>query len=372
VSILDEKNKKHYNKNMKPARIAINGFGRIGRLFFRAAFGMPSFSKDSEGKPEFEIVAVNDLGDLENLAYLLKYDTVYGRYQKEVRSQKSEVGRSCLIVDGKEILVLQEKDPAKLPWKELDIDIAVEATGLFESFEKAKAHLVAGAKRAVITAPAKDAEGSEGGKTVLIGINDGDLKTAVLTSNGSCTTNAVAPVIQIMSENPGIQKAILNTVHAYTATQNIVDGPVRGGRDFRRGRAAAQNIAPSTTGAAIAVTRVVPALAGKFDGIALRVPVVTGSIADITFLSKRKVTVEEINDIFRKAAAEPRWQGILKVSEDQLVSADILGEPFGAVVDLGFTKVIDGDLVKVFAWYDNELGYVATLVKHIAKIAELL
>lgn len=342
---------------MIKARIAINGFGRIGRLFFRQAFGMP----------EFEIVAVNDLGDLENLAYLLKYDTMYGRYQKQVTCDK---GQGELIVDGEKIRVLQIKDPAQLPWKDLQIDIAVEATGFFESFEKAKAHLAAGAKRVVITAPAKDAEGE--GRTVLVGINDGDLKTTVLTSNGSCTTNAAAPVIRVMAENPGIQKAVLNTVHAYTATQNIVDGPVRGGSDFRRGRAASQNMAPSTTGAAIAVTRVVPDVEGKFDGIAIRVPVATGSIADVTFLAKRKVTVEEINDIFRKAAAEPRWQGILKVSEDQLVSSDIIGEPYGAVVDLGFTKVIDGDLVKVLAWYDNEMGYVATLVKHLIGAASLL
>jgi glyceraldehyde 3-phosphate dehydrogenase len=345
----------------KPVRLAINGFGRIGRLLFRYAFGMP----------EFEIVAVNDLGDLENLAYLLKYDTVYGRYNREIRNKKSEIGGK-LIVDGKETAVLREKDPAKLPWKDLDIDIAVEATGFFESYDKAKAHLVAGAKRVVITAPAKDAEGTDGGRTVLVGINEKDLGKAIITSNGSCTTNAVAPVIQIMSENPGIQKAILNTVHAYTATQNIVDGPVKGGKDFRRGRSAAQNIVPSTTGAAIAVTRVVPDLEGKFDGIAIRVPVACGSIADITFLAKRKVTIEEINDIFRKAAAEPRWQGILKVSEDQLVSSDIIGEPYGAVADLSFTKVIDGDLVKVFAWYDNEAGYVSTLVKHLQRVAQFI
>jgi len=192
-----------------------------------------------------------------------------------------------------------------------------------------------------------------------------------LTSNASCTTNAASPVIQVMSENPGIAKAVLNTVHAYTATQNVVDGPTKG-KDFRRGRAAAQNIVPSTTGAAIAMARVVPGLAGKFDGIALRVPVATASIADITFIAKRKVTAEEINDIFRKAAKEPRWQGILKVSEEQLVSSDIIGEPYGAIVDLGFTKVIDGDLVKVLSWYDNEAGYVATLVKHIQGVAQFI
>jgi len=337
------------------AKIAINGFGRIGRLFFRQAFGLK----------DLEIAAVNDLGDAENLAYLLKYDTVYGRYGKEVRATSDK-----LVVDGKEIIFLQEKDPAKLPWKDLKIDIVVESTGVFESYEKAKVHLDAGAKRVVITAPAKDPDGTEG-KTVLMGVNEGELKTVVMTSNGSCTTNAASPVIQIMSENPGIKKAILNTVHGYTATQNLVDGPTKG-KDYRRGRAAAQNIVPSTTGAAIAVTRAIPELEGKFDGIALRVPVVTGSIADITFLAARKTSVEEINDIFRKAAAEPRWQGILKVTEEQLVSSDIIGEPYGAIVDLNFTKVIDGDLVKVLSWYDNEAGYVATLIKHVLNLAALV
>lgn len=344
---------------MAKARVAINGFGRIGRLFFRQGFG----------NPKFDIVAINDLGDCENLAYLLKYDTVYGRYGKSVKGQVSGVKQN-LIVDGESIQFLQIKDPGALPWKELKIDIVVEATGIFETYEKAKAHLAAGAKRVVITAPAKDSDGTEG-KTVLIGVNDGDLKSAVLTSNGSCTTNAASPVIQIMSENPGIEKAILNTVHGYTATQNLVDGPARG-KDMRRGRAAAANIVPSTTGAAIAVTRAIPELAGKFDGMALRVPVATGSIADVTFLAKRKTSAEEINAIFKKAAAEPRWKGILKVVEDQIVSSDIVGEPYGAIVDLNFTKVIDGDLVKVLSWYDNEWGYVSTLTKHVERIAQLI
>jgi glyceraldehyde 3-phosphate dehydrogenase len=341
------------------ARIAINGFGRIGRLFFRQAF-------DVKG---LDIVAINDLGDCENLAYLLKYDTVYGRYAKEVGSENLESAK-FLVVDGKKIAFLQEKDPAKLPWKDLNIDIVVESTGVFEEYEKAKVHLRAGAKRVVITAPAKDPDGTEG-KTVLVGVNDDEAKGVVLTSNGSCTTNAASPVIQIMSENPGIRKAILNTVHGYTATQNLVDGPTKG-KDYRRGRAAAQNIVPSTTGAAIAVTRAIRELEGKFDGIALRVPTLTGSIADITFLAARKTSAEEINDILRQAAQSPRWQGILKVTEDPIVSSDIIGEPYGAIVDLGFTKVIDGDLVKVLSWYDNEAGYVATLVKHVLNIAVLV
>lgn len=339
---------------MNKKKIAINGFGRIGRLFFRQIFG----------DPEIEVVAINDLGDINNLAYLLRHDTVYRNFDKSVTVQDGN-----LVVDGQTIKILQVKDPAQLPWKDLGIDIAVEATGFFEEFEKAKAHLTAGAKRVVITAPAKDADGAEG-KTVLMGVNEGELQTVVLTSNGSCTTNASSPVIQVMSENPGILKAILSTVHSYTSTQSIVDSPARGS-DYRRGRAAAQNITPSTTGAAVAVTRAIKELEGKFDGLAFRVPVVTGSIADITFVAKRKTSVEEINDIFRKAAAEPRWHGILKATDEQLVSSDIIGDPYGAIVDLNFTKVIDGDLVKVLSWYDNEWGYVSTLVKHVKSVAAL-
>ncbi len=337
------------------AKVAINGFGRIGRLFFRAAF------QDED----IEIVAVNDLGNLENLAYLLKYDTVYGRYDREI---KIEGGN--LVVGGKAVKCLQEKEPGKLPWKDLNIDIAIEATGFFESYEAAKVHLQAGAKRVVITAPAKDVDGAEG-KTVLVGVNEGEFQSVVLTSNGSCTTNAASPVIAVLAENPGIQKAILNTAHGYTATQNLVDGPTRGS-DFRRGRAAAQNIVPSSTGAAIAVTRAIKELENKFDGIALRIPIVSGSVADITFLAKRKTSAEEINDILRKASVDSRWQGILKVTDDPIVSSDILGEPYGAIVDLGFTKVVDGDLVKVLSWYDNEMGYVSTLVKHVKSIAALV
>lgn len=340
---------------MTKAKVGINGFGRIGRLFFRQIFDAP----------EVEIVAINDLGNLDNLAYLLKYDTTYRRYEKSV-----EVKDGNLVVGGRIIKVLQVKDPALLPWKDLGVDIAVESTGLFEEYEKAKAHITAGAKRVIITAPAKDPDGVEG-KTVLMGVNENELQTVVLTSNGSCTTNSASPVIQIMSENPGIMKAVLSTVHGYTTTQNLADGPTRG-HDFRRGRAAAANIVPSTTGAAIAITRAIPDLAGKFDGLAFRVPVLTGSIADITFLAKRKTSVEEINDIFRKAAQEPRWAGIFSVVEDPVVSSDIIGLPFGAVADLNYTKVIDGDLVKILSWYDNEWGYVSTLVKHVKNVASII
>src|SRR3989344_3560920 len=272
------------------AKIAINGFGRIGRLFFRQAFG----------KKGLEIAAINDLGDIENLAYLLKYDSVYRTYDKEVKFKRDPSGVGGEIdVDGKKIVIVQEKDPAKLPWKDMKIDIAVESTGAFESFEKASVHLTAGAKRAVITAPAKDEERDDA-KTILLGVNEEQFKVCKITSNGSCTTNAVSPVAAIMSETVGVQKAFLNTVHGYTATQNLVDGPTKG-KDFRRGRAAAQNISPSFTGAAISVVRAIPELEGKFDGVAMRVPIITGSIGDFTFLAKRKTSVEEINDIFRKA-----------------------------------------------------------------------
>jgi len=340
-------------------KIAINGFGRIGRAFLRLAFE----------RPELEIVAINDLADLDNLAYLLKYDSVYRRFDKEVKIEKG--AKNYLVVDKRKILFLQEKDPAKLPWKDLDIDVAVESTGVFESYEKASAHLVAGAKRVVITAPAKFAltKGNPWraaqGKTILMGVNEDEFKTCQISSNGSCTTNAVHPVAQIMFENPGVKKAILNTIHAYTATQKIVDGP--DAKDWRRGRAAAVNMVPSTTGAAISVTEAITGLKGLFDGIAIRVPLVTGSLADFTFVSKRPTSVEEINGIFREAAKLPRWKGILKVTEEQLVSSDIVGDTYASIVDLSFTKVIDADLVKVLAWYDNEWGYSAILIEHVIK-----
>jgi glyceraldehyde 3-phosphate dehydrogenase len=333
-------------------KVAINGFGRIGRIFFRQAFG----------HPELEFIAVNDLGSAENLAYLLKYDSVYGHYNKNI-----EVENGNFLIDGKEIRVLQEKDPTKLPWKELDIDIVVESTGVFESYEKAKAHLEAGAKRVVITAPAKDSITP----TSTPNVGEEFLKQNKITSNASCTTNAVTPVMAIMMKEPGVKKAILNTVHGYTATQGLVDGPGHKD-DFRRGRAAAVNIVPSSTGAALAATKAIPELAGKFDGISMRVPIVSGSIIDFTFLAARPTSVEEINNIFKKAAKEKEWEGILAVSEEPLVSTDILGNPHGSIVDLTMTRIIDGDLVKILAWYDNEWGYGAMLLKHVLTVASLL
>lgn len=340
-------------------RIAINGFGRIGRLLFRQL----------ATAPDVEVVAINDLGDLENLAYLLTYDSVYRQFPYTVTV---DAAAHALVVNGKSITVVQEKDPTQLPWAVLNIDVVVECTGLFESFEGAKAHLTAGAKRVIISAPAKDPEGTAGGKTILMGINDTELSTTPLTSNGSCTTNASAPVIKVLHEKIGVKKAMLGTVHAYTGTQSLTDAPVKGGKDFRRGRAAGLSISPSTTGAAIAVTRVIPELQGMFDGLAFRVPVPTGSLVDITFVAARPTSVDEVNAILASAVQEPRWQGVMGITHDQLVSSDIIGMPYGTVVDPSFTKVVDGDLVKVVAWYDNEAGYVATLVQHVQKAAALV
>lgn len=337
------------------SKIAINGFGRIGRAFFKLALT----------KPELEIVAINDLGDLENLAYLLKYDSVYGRFDKYVLVKDGK-----LVVDGKEYLFLQQKDATQLPWGQLGVDIAVEATGVFESYEKASVHKQAGAKRVVLTAPAKDADGPDF-KTVLMGVNDDDLKMCSISSNGSCTTNSVSPVLQILSEKLGVKKAYLNTTHGYTATQNLVDGPVKG-RDFRRGRAGGVNIVPSYTGAAIAVGRAVKAVENKFDGVSMRVPVITGSLSAITFVSARPTTTEEINKILRDAASEPRWGGIFKVTDEPVVSSDIVGDPYAAIVDLSLTRVVDGDLCGVYSWYDNEFGYTNTLVRHVLKVADIL
>ncbi len=336
---------------MKKIRVAINGFGRIGRAFFKVA----------RERREVEIVAVNDLGSVENFAYLLKYDSVYGISDLDI---KANAKNNSLVIDGQEIAFLTEKDPAKLPWKKLDIDVVVESTGLFASAEKSQAHVVAGAKRVVITAPIKD------GQTVLVGMNESKLESCQISSNASCTTNAGSPLIVILDEALGIEKAILNTVHAYTASQTLVDGLSK--KDFREGRAAAQNIVPSSTGAAIAVTKVLPRLEGKFDGISMRVPVVAGSIVDVTFVSKRDTTVEEVNSILKKASAEPRWNGIFTVTEENLVSSDIIGNRHASIADLSFTRVVGGNLVKVLAWYDNEMGYVHTLVEHVIKAGRLV
>ncbi len=344
---------------MKKLRVAINGLGRIGRAFYRLAVK----------EPQIEVVAVNDLADKTNMAYLLSYDSVYGQTRTDADFTRTVAEGDDLIVGGKRFKYLSEKEPAKLPWKELGIDVVVEATGFFASGEGAGQHIAAGAKRVIVTAPIKGE--SKNCKTVLMGINEEELKTCKISSNASCTTNAAAPVIAILDAAIGVEKAVLNTVHAYTATQALVDSPA-GKKGLREGRAAAVNIIPSSTGAAIAVTKAYPSLEGKFDGISLRVPIICGSIADITFIAKRNTTAEEVNDILRKAAKEKRWQGIFSASDDELVSSDIIGAAEGAIAELSMTRVVGGDLVKVLAWYDNESGYAHTLVAHVIKAGEQL
>ena len=323
-------------------RIAINGFGRIGRVFYRQAFN----------HPDFEVVAINDLADKDNLLYLLEHDSVYGKF--------------ALPEKIKDIKFLREKDPAKLPWKDLDVDIVVESTGFFDSYDKAKVHLDAGAKRVVITAPVK----YDMALTFTPNVCAGDISKFKITSNASCTTNAITPLISILAKNPGVKKAVLNTIHAYTATQGIVDKP--DAKDWRRGRAGTIDISPSSTGAAISAAKAIPEMKGIFDGVAVRVPVPVGSLIDLTFVSKRNTSVEEINEILTAESQKLEWQGIIKVSDEQLVSTDIIGDSYGSIVDLGFTKVIDGDLVKIFAWYDNEFGYAAMLIKHMESLKKYL
>jgi len=341
---------------MKTIKVGINGFGRIGRAFLKVAWE----------RPEIEILAVNDLGSIENMAYLLKYDTVYRKWNHDVKVEGQDI-----VIDGKKVKVLAVKDPAELPWKDLGVDVVVESTGLFTTFEKSQAHIKAGAKKVVISAPAKPsaAEVSEGqgvkGETILLGVNEEKFGTCDITSNASCTTNAASPLIAILDETLGIEKAVLNTVHGYTASQAIVDGPNK--KDFREGRAAAQNIVPSSTGAAIAVTKAFTKLTGLFDGISTRVPVPAGSIVDITFISKKETSKEEVNEILKKASQEKRWEKIFAVTEEDLVSSDILGSPYGSTADLKMTRVVGGNLVKVMGWYDNEMGYTYTLVDHVIK-----
>jgi len=298
-------------------KIAINGLGRIGRIFLRQVL---------LDDVDFDVVAVNDLIDKENLFYLLKHDSVYGKFELP----KDKIDK---------IKFFQEKDPVKLPWKDLGVDVAMEATGVFASYEKAKLHLDAGAKRVVITAPVPKEDPSTGSGQVITfnpNVGMGAIEKSKITSNASCTTNAVTPIATIMMQNPGIKKAILNTVHGYTATQNLVDGPNK--KDYRRGRAAAVNIVPSSTGAAVATGKAIPALEGKFDGIAMRVPVISGSVIDFTFISEKPTSVEEINDIFRERCKELEWEGIIKIAEEPLTSTDILKEPYGSIVDLSMTQ----------------------------------
>ncbi len=332
-----------------PIRIAINGFGRIGRAAFKIALE----HKDAE------IVAINDLGDIKNLAYLLRFDTVYGRYGKSVA-----VDGQYLVVGDKKIQILQSKNPEELPWKDMSIDVVIESTGFFTDEEGAQKHITAGAKHVVISAPTK----SEGVATVIMGVNDDTLAGKVIVSNASCTTNCTTPVMAVLHNVFGVEKALLVTAHAYTATQSLVDGPAKG--DFRRGRAAAANIVPSSTGAALAVTLAIPALAGKFDGISLRVPVPVVSITDVTCVLAKDVTVEEVNTAFREAATNPLYQGVLSITEEEAVSSDFIGDPHSAIVDIALTRVVGGNLVKVMAWYDNEWGYSNRLVEQVLALGK--
>ena len=337
---------------MSQTRIAINGAGRIGRAFLKLAII----------NPDLKIVAINDLADIENIAYLLKYDSAYGKSGLDIKANKDA---GTITINGEEVKYLSEKDPAMLPWKDLAVDIVLDSTGLFVSRVKAEAHITAGAKRVVVSAPTKDEAGAPQAATVLMGINESDIATCPVTSNASCTTNAASPLISILNESIGIESAILNTVHGYTASQSLVDGPNK--KDWREGRAAAMNIVPSTTGAAIAVTKVIKELEGKFDGVSMRVPVITGSIVDVTFIAKRPTTKEEVNELLKKAAADSRWSGVFEASEEEYVSRDIIGNPHASIADLKFTRVVNGNLVKVLAWYDNEMGYTHALLQHVIK-----
>ena len=329
-------------------KIAINGFGRIGRNAFKLAFE----------RDDIEVVAINDLTDTKTLAHLLKHDSTYGTYHYDVSYDENSI-----FVAGKQIRVLAERDPALLPWGEFGIDVVIEATGLFVQPEKARAHINAGAKKVVISAPAK----GEGAKFIVLGVNEHELtREDDIISNASCTTNCIAPVMAVLEREFGIEKSLMTTVHSYTASQRILDAPAK---DLREARSAAENIVPTTTGAAIATAKVIPSLEGKFDGLSVRVPTPVVSLSDITAVLKRNTTKEEINEVFKRAAADPFYQGILAITDEPLVSMDFKGNSHSSIVDLSLTNVVDGNLIKVVAWYDNEWGYSNRLVEIVADVA---
>lgn len=336
-------------------RVAINGFGRIGRSAFKAAI--------DKHLDDLEIVGINDLTEPKVLAHLLKYDSVYGTWSKEVSSDDQH-----LIVDGQKIPVLAQKDPNLLPWNDLSVEVVIESTGRFTDEEGLRSHLKAGAKRVVLSAPAKG--GNVG--TFLMGVNQDKYAGQQIVNNASCTTNCIAPVAAIMHSKFGVLKALMTTVHSVTAEQNLVDGPPPGGQsgDLRRSRAAYMNMIPTTTGAAISTTEAIPELKGLFDGRAIRVPTIVGSISDFTFLVAKKVTVEEVNQAIKDACSSPLWQGIVAWTEEPLVSRDIIGREESAIVDLSLTQVVDGDLIKVFAWYDNEWGYSNRLIEMVINVGK--
>jgi len=332
-------------------KVAINGFGRIGRNAFKVAYE----------RSDLEIVAINDLTDTKTLAHLLKYDSSYGVYPNDVSFDEQSV-----IVNGNVIRVYAEKDPTLLPWGDLGVDVVIESTGRFTTGEAAGAHLTAGAKKVIISAPAK----GDDVKTIVIGVNEDKISEAGgVLSNASCTTNSIAAVMDIMEREFGVDKAMLTTVHSYTASQVLQDAPAK---DLREARAAAENIVPTTTGAAIAVTQTVPALAGKFDGLSVRVPSPVVSLSDVTMVLRKDTTKEEINEVFIKASKDPYYQGIIAVSDVPLVSKDYVGNSHSGIVDLLLTNVVAGNLVKVVVWYDNEWGYSNRLVELVADVGKLL
>ena len=333
-------------------RVAINGFGRIGRNAFKIAFE----------RSDIEIVAINDLTDPETLAHLLKHDTNYGTYERSVSSDKKGI-----IVDKKHIIVLAERDPALLPWKDYKVDVVIEATGFFVDPAKARAHIDGGAKKVVLSAPAK----GDGATTIVLGVNDDQLDTAEdIISNASCTTNCITPVAAVIESNFGIEKAMMTTIHSYTASQALQDGP--GAKDKREMRSAAENIVPTTTGASKAAGLALPELVGIFGGMSVRVPTPVVSLSDFVIITKKKVDVDMVNRAFKKAAREPFYQGILEVTEEELVSSDYIGNSHSAIVDLKLTAVVGDNMLKVVAWYDNEWGYSNRLVEVVADTGRLL
>lgn len=347
-------------------RVAVNGFGRIGRQAFKVWF--------DKHRDEMEIVAVNDLCDAAVLAHLLKYDSVYGKWDREVSAKRlindikmAKDGQAVgnMTVDRVDLATYATKDPEKLPWKSLGIDVVIESTGRFTKSDLAAGHIRAGAKKVVISAPGRETP------TYLLGVNEDKYAGEDIINNASCTTNCIAPVAKVMQEKFGIEKGLMTTIHAVTAEQNLVDGPPPGGKaqDLRRARAAYINIIPTTTGAAVATTEAIPELKGKFDGIALRVPVPVGSISDFTFLLGKPTSVDEVNKALTEAARGP-LAGILAVSTEPLVSSDIIGRSESAIVDLSLTQIVDGDLVKVFAWYDNEYGYSNRLIEQVIQVGK--
>lgn len=330
-------------KNLK-TRIAINGFGRIGRQAFKIALE----------KKNVEVAAINDLADTKTLAHLLTYDTVYGKFSKRVSFDMHHI-----IVNGKKFKVTAQPEPRKLPWKKMKIDVVLECTGRFVRDGAAQAHIKAGAKKVIVSAPAK---GKGNVQTFVKGANDDAYANNAVVSNASCTTNCVAPIMRILHDAFGVEKAMMSTVHGYTADQRLQDAPHK---DLRRSRAAAQNTIPTTTGAAIATTKTLPELEGKFDGIAIRIPVIVGSLTDFTMVLSKDVTIEKVNNVFKKAEKNPLYKGVVRTTAEPIVSSDIIGDSHSAIVDLGFTNVVGGNMVKVLAWYDNEYAYSNRLIEMV-------